>query len=146
MIRNQIAATVAEPYHQFLITLQQAIATGSAQIAINKDEFEKNGSHYIGFHRVDKGDSEYVLAPDKVFSLVKHQLIDSGKDLVSDATPIFKELFEHRISKGYDNKDGKGGVRKRYLKRVKLNGHQPEVLVISVAAMEKTISDFLKEG
>lgn len=82
----------------------------------------------------------------KFFSLVKHQLIDSGKDLVSDATPIFKELFEKGISKGYDNKDGKGGVRKRYLKRVKLNGHQPEVLVISIAAMEKTISDFLKEG
>lgn len=146
MMKNQIAATVAEPYQQFLVTLQQAIATGSAQIAVSKDEFEKNGSHYIGFRRIDKGDSEYVLAPDKVFSLVKHQLIDSGKELVSDATPIFKELFEHGISKGYDNKDGKGGVRNRYLKRVKLNGHQPEMLVVSVSAMEKCISDFLKEG
>ena len=129
-----------------MITLQQAIATGSAQIAINKEEFERNGSHYLGFHRVDKGDSEYVLAPDKVFSLVKHQLIDSGKDLVSDATPIFKELFEHRISKGYENQSSKNGTRTRYLKRVKLNGHQPEVLVISIAAMEKFIEDFLKEG
>ena len=146
MIKNQIAATVAEPYQQFLITLQQAIATGSAQIATDREIFEKNGGRYIGFRRIDKGDSEYVLVPDKVFSLVKHQLIDSGKDLVSDATPIFKELFEHGISKGYENQSNKNGTRTRYLKRVKLNDHQPEVLVISVSAMEKCIEDFFKEG
>ena len=146
MIKNQIAATVAEPYQQFLITLQQAIATGSAQIATDREKFEKNGGRYIGFRRIDKGDSEYVLVPDKVFSLVKHQLIDSGKDLVSDATPIFKELFEHGISKGYENQSNKNGTRTRYLKRVKLNDHQPEVLVISVSAMEKCIEDFFKEG
>ena len=56
MFRNQIAATVAEPWQQFLLTLQQAIATGTALIAVNKDEFEQNGGKYVGFQRLDKDD------------------------------------------------------------------------------------------
>ena len=126
MLRNQTAATVAEPWQQFLVTLQQAIATSTALIAVNKDEFEQfeqNGGKYVGFQRLDKDGAEYVLSPDKVVATARHLLADSGRELVSDSTTIFKELLNHGISKGYENKDGNSGTRKRYLKRVKLNDH-----------------------
>ena len=145
MFRNQTAATVAEPWQQFLIILQQAIATGTALIAVNKDEFEQNGGKYVGFQRLDKDDAEYVLSPDKVISTVRHLLTDSGRELVSDSTMIFKELLAHGVSKGYENKDGNGGTRKRYLKRVKLNDHLVEMLVISKDAMERAIEKFWEE-
>ncbi len=83
--------------------------------------------------------------PDKVISNARHLLADSGRELVSDSTTIFKELLNHGISKGYENKDGNGGTRKRYLKRVKLNDHLVEMLVISKEAMERTIEKFLEE-
>ncbi|MBE8954920.1 MAG: hypothetical protein SR2Q5_04510 [Quinella sp. 2Q5] len=136
---------MAEPWQQFLLTLQPLIATGAAPIAKEKDEFERNGNRYIGFQRIDKGDAEYVLAVDKVVSVIRHQLLDSGRELVSDSTTIFKELLVHGVSKGYENKDGNGGTRKRYLKRVKLNGHLVEMLVLSRAAMERAIEKFLEE-
>ena len=145
MFRNQTAATVAEPWQQFLVTLQQAIATSTALIAVNKDEFEQNGGKYVGFQRFDKDGAEYVLSPDKVISNARHLLADSGRELVSDSTTIFKELLAHGISKGYENKDGNGGTRKRYLKRVKLNGHLVEMLILSKDAMEKAIEQFLEE-
>ncbi|MBR4152006.1 MAG: hypothetical protein IKT98_03530 [Selenomonadaceae bacterium] len=145
MLRNQSAATEAEPWQQFLVTLQQAIATGTTLIAVNKDEFEQNGGRYAGFQRIDKGDAEYVLSPDKVISIARHLLTDSGRELVSDSTTIFKELLNHGVSKGYENKDGNGGTRKRYLKRVKLNGHLVEMLVLSKDALEKAIEKFLQE-
>lgn len=145
MLRNQAAATVAEPWQQFLLTLQPLIATGAASIAKEKDEFERNGNRYIGFQRIDKGDAEYVLAVDKVVSVIRHQLLDSGREIVSDSTTIFKELLAHGVSKGYENKDGNGGTRKRCLKRVKLNGHLVEMLVLSKAAIERAIEKFLEE-
>lgn len=91
MFRNQTAATVAEPWQQFLVTLQQAIATSAALIAVNKDD---------------------VLSPDKVVATTRHLLMDSGSELVSDSTTIFKELLNHGVFKGYENKDGNGGTRK----------------------------------
>lgn len=145
MLRNQSAAIVAEPWQQFLIILQQAIATSTILFAVSKDEFEQNGGRYAGFQRIDKDDAEYVLAPDKVISTVRHLLTDSGRELVSDSTTIFKELMTHGISKGYENKDGNGGTRKRYLKRVKLNDHLVEMLVISKDAIERAIEKFLEE-
>ena len=145
MLRNQTAATVAEPWQQFLVTLQQAIATSTALIAVNKDEFEQNGGKYVGFQRLDKDGAEYVLSPDKVVATARHLLADSGRELVSDSTTIFKELLNHGISKGYENKDGNGGTRKRYLKRVKLNDHLVEMLVLSKDAMERAIEKFLEE-
>ena len=145
MLRNQTAATVAEPWQQFLVTLQQAIATSTALIAVNKDEFEQNGGRYIGFQRLDKDSAEYVLSPDKSVAIIRHQLSDSGHELVSDSTTIFKELLANGISKGYENKDGNDGTRKHYLKRVKLNGHLVEMLVLSKNAMEKAIDKFLEE-
>lgn len=48
MIKNQTAAMVAEPYQQFLITLQQAIATGSALMATSKEAFEKMAIATLG--------------------------------------------------------------------------------------------------
>lgn len=79
-------------------------------------------------------------------TLVRRQLLDSGQELIAESTAIFKELREHGISKGYDNQqDGKGNVRKRYLKRIKINGHLIEMLVISVVAMKNAIEDYLKE-
>ena len=89
MLRNQTAATVAELWQQLLVTLQQAIATGTALIAVNKDEFEENGGKYLGFQRFDKDGAEYVLSPDKVISNARHLLADSGRELVSDSTTIF---------------------------------------------------------
>ena len=145
MLRNQTAATVAEPWQQFLVTLQQLIATGSALIAVTKEEFEQNGGRYIGFQRADKDGAEYILSPDKSVGMIRRQLSDLGHELVSDSTPIFKELLAHGISKGYENKDGNGGTRKRYLKRVKLNDHLVEMLVLSKEAMEKAIAKFLEE-
>ena len=145
MFRNQTAATVAEPWQQFLVTLQQAIATSTALIAVTKDEFEQNGGKYVGFQRLDKDGAEYVLSPDKVVATARHLLVDSGRELVSDSTTIFKELLNHGISKGYENKDGNGGTRKRYLKRVKLNDHLVEMLVLSKDAMERAIEKFLEE-
>lgn len=145
MLRNQSAATVAEPWQQFLVTLQQAIATGTALISVSKDEFEENGGKYVGFQRFDKGGAEYVLSPDKVISTARHLLTDSGRELVSDSTTIFKELLAHGVSKGYENKDGNGGTRKRYLKRVKLNGHLVEMLILSKDAMERAIEKFLQD-
>ena len=145
MFRNQTAATVAEPWQQFLVTLQQAIATSTALIAVTKDEFEQNGGKYVGFQRLDKDGAEYVLSPDKVVATARHLLADSGRELVSDSTTIFKELLNHGISKGYENKDGNGGTRKRYLKRVKLNDHLVEMLVLSKDAMERAIEKFLEE-
>ena len=145
MFRNQTSATVAEPWQQFLVTLQQAIATSTALIAVNKDEFEQNGGKYVGFQRLEKDGAEYVLSPDKVVATARHLLVDSGRELVSDSTTIFKELLNHGISKGYENKDGNGGTRKRYLKRVKLNGHLVEMLVLSKDGMEKAIEQFLEE-
>ena len=146
MLKNQMVATVAEPWQQFLITFQQAIATGTTLIAVSKEEFEQNGGRYVGFQRTDKdGDIEYILSPDKLMSTVRHQMLDSGRALVSDSTTIFRELLEHDISKGYNNKDGNGGTRKRYLKRVKLNGHLVEMLILSKDAIERTIEKFLEE-
>ena len=145
MLRNQTAATVAEPWQQFLLTLQQAIATGTALIAVNKDEFESNGGRYIGFQRIDKSEVEYILSPDKAIAIIRHQIMDSGRELVSDSTAIFKELLTHGVSKGYENKNGNGGTRKRYLKRVKLNEHLVEMLVLSKNAMERAIEKFLEE-
>ena len=146
MLKNQMVATVAEPWQQFLITFQQAIATGTTLIAVSKEEFEQNGGRYVGFQRTDKdGDIEYILSPDKLMSTVRHQMLGSGRALVSDSTTIFRELLEHDISKGYNNKDGNGGTRKRYLKRVKLNGHLVEMLILSKDAIERTIEKFLEE-
>ena len=110
MLRNQTAATVAEPWQEFLVTLQQAITTGTALIAVNKDEFEQNGGRYIGFQRLDKDSAEYVLSPDKSVAIIRHQLSDSGHELVSDSTTIFKELLANGISKDYENKDGNSGT------------------------------------
>lgn len=132
MFRNQTAATVAEPWQQFLVTLQQAIATSTALIAVNKNKFEQNGGKYVGFQRLDKDGAEYVLSSDKVVATARHLLADSGRELVSDSTTIFKELLNHGISKGYENKDGNGGTRKRYLKRVKINNPLVEMLVLSI--------------
>lgn len=145
MLRNQSAAIVAEPWQQFLIILQQAIATSTILIAVSKEEFEQNGGRYAGFQKADKDGVEYVLSPDKVVATVRHLIMDSGRELVSDSTTIFKELLAYGISKGYENKDGNGGTRKRYLKRVKLNGHLVEMLVLSKDAMERAIEKFLEE-
>ena len=112
---------------------------------VNKEEFEQNGGKYVGFQRLDKDDAEYVLLPDKVISTALHLLVDSGRELVSDSTTIFKELLAHGVAKGYENKDGNGGIRKRYLKRVKPNEHLVEMLVISKDAMERAIRKFLEE-
>lgn len=134
MLRNQTAATVAEPWQQFLIIMQQAIATSTILIAVSKEEFEQNGGRYTGFQKTDK-----------VISTVRYLLTDSGRELDSDSTTIFKELLNHGVSKGYEKKDGNGGTRKRYLKRVKLNGHLVEMFVLSKDAMEKAIEKFLEE-
>ena len=146
LLRNQAAAIVAEPWQQFLMSLQQLIATGATPIALNKDEFEHSGGvRYIGFQRIDRGDVEYVLSPEKAIAVIRRQMMESGKELVSDSTTIFKELLANGVSKGYENKDGNGGTRKRYLKRVKLNDHLVEMLVLSKSAMEKAIEGFLEE-
>ena len=142
---NQNNAKVVEPYQQFLMTLQQAIATGTVLVATCKDDFEKDGNRFVGFYRQDKGDIEYVLNPDKALSFVRRHLLDTGKELVSDSSTIWKELFEHGISKGYSNKDGNGGMRNRYFKRMKIHDSQAEMLVLSKSALEKTLENLLKE-
>ena len=144
--KNQNAATTTEPYQQFLITLQQAVATGTVLVASNKEVFEQDGQRrYMGFYRIDKGDTEYVLNPHKIMNFVRKQLLESGKELVSDPARIFKDLLEHGISKGYVNKDGSGGERTRYLKRIKIKDNQAEMLILSKMAVEKTIEKLLME-
>ena len=146
MLRNQEMATTAEPWQLFIITLQKLIATGEVFIAIDKNEFERNGKSYIGFQRSNKSEVEYVLSPDKTFSITRNKLeSDSRRELVSDSSTIFKELLKHGISRGYDNQDGNGGTRKRYFKRVKLNGLDVEMLAISRDSMERAIKEFLEE-
>lgn len=144
MLRNQAMATTAEPWQLFIITLQKLIATGEILIAVDKNEFEQNGKSYTGFQRSKKDDVEYILKSDTIFSIIKNKL-DKERELVSDSNTIFKELLKHGISRGYDNQDGNGGTRKRYLKRVKLNGHNVEMLAISRDSMERAIKEFLEE-
>ena len=140
--KNQEMAIQAEPWQQFLIALQKAISTGNAKLAYTKEEFEKNGKNYVGYHRGD----EYVLTPDKVMALIKRQMWESGKGLVAEPITIYKEIFEHHISLGYDNqKDGRGRTRKRYLKRTKLNGHLVEMLVIPIESLELAVNLILGE-
>lgn len=135
--RNAEAAMISEPWQQFLLTLHQAIGTGSARMAHTKEDFADN---YIGY----KQDNEYVFEPTRVMSLVRRQIMESGKELVADSTAIFKDLFEHNISRGYSNqKDGRGSTRNRYLKRVKING-TVEMLVISIDAMECFVNKILR--
>lgn len=145
ILKNQNDVRTLEPYQQFLITLQQAIATGTVLVAHTKEEFEKDGNRYVGFSRPDKGDIEYVLNPDKTLSFVRKHLLDIGKDLVSDSVTIWKELFERGISKGYINRDGNGGTRNRYFKRIKLHDNQAEMLVISKMVFEKAIEKLFTE-
>ncbi|MBR1419557.1 MAG: hypothetical protein IJ575_00645 [Selenomonadaceae bacterium] len=145
MLRNQSESIATEPWQQFLLALQQVIATGTAIVATSKDEFERHGGKYIGFCKSDSDGEKYVLVPDKVISIVRQQLTNSGRELVSDATSIFRDLFMKGISKGYENKDGNGGTRKRYFKRVKLQGHLVEMLILSREHMEKVIENFLRE-
>lgn len=141
--RNSEAAMISEPWQQFLLTLHQAIGTGSARITCTKADFESNDiKNCVGYKR----DNEYVLEPTRVMSLVRRQMLESGKTLVSESNAIFKELFEHNISLGYDNqKDGRGNTRNRYLKRVKINNHLVEMLVISIDAMECFVTNLLRE-
>ena len=143
MLKNQSAAIVAEPWQQFAITLQQIIATDSNIIAKDKESFEENGIHYVGFRRMVKDDCEYVLVADKIMSLVRKTLFETKKEIVADSNSILKELLEHGISKGYENKDGNGGTRKRYQKRIRINGHSIEMLTISKNALERAVNKFI---
>lgn len=142
--RNAEAAMISEPWQQFLLTLHQAIGTGSARMAHTKEDFADNGNgikNYIGYKR----DNEYVFEPTRVMSLVRRQILESGKELVADSTAIFKDLFENNISRGYGNqKDGRGSTRNRYLKRVKINGNMVEMLVISIDEMECFVNKILR--
>ena len=140
LLKNQNDVRILEPYQQFLMTLQQAIATGTLLIATTKEEFEKDGNRYVGFSRPAEGDMEYVLNPYKTLNFVRRYLFDAGKELVSDATTIWKELFEHGISKGYVS-----GTRNRYFKRIKLHDNQAEMLVLSKMAFEKAIEKLFTE-
>lgn len=139
MSENEEMVTTAEPWQLFILTLQRGIATGAILLANEKKEYETAGGKFIGYEHQDNDSTEYVLDSTRVFSFVKHQLQELGKDFVTEPSNIFKDLFKNKISSGYSNKDGSGHIRQRYLKRVRLHGHQVEMLVISKEKMEKVI-------
>lgn len=146
MKRNEEMAIVAEPWQQFLLTLQQGIAMNSIILAADKTEYESTGTKYLGFKRFEKGEEEYVLPPSQIFIEVKRRLQEIGKDLVANDTAIFRELFMRSLALGYTNQDGRGSTRNRYLKRIKLHGHLVEMLVIPVEKMEREVEKIMTEG
>jgi len=138
--RNEAYAMNSDPYKQFLRTIQQAIGTGSIMLASDKIEFENGNGKYMGYTRVNRGESELILAPEQTFSFVGRWLTEQGIPFVTDAGTLFKKLYDQKLSRGYENADGRGGIHRRYLKRIKLNGHLTEMLVINMQAVDVMIN------
>ena len=146
MLENQDLATIVEPWQQFLTMLHRCIATGELHLARDKSEFERATATYIGYKRTENNDEQIVLSPDKIFAMIKHKLQESGKTFITDPTHIFRELFERGISYGYQNQNDRNGGRNRYLKRIKVNGRQIEMLIISVYKLDMVIEEISKGG
>lgn len=134
--RNEAYAMNSDPYKQFLRALQQAMGTGSIVLASDKMEFESGNGRYIGYMRINRGEQELILAPEQAFSFVNRWLAEQGIPFVTDAGTLFKKLYDQKLSRGYENADGRGGIHRRYLKRIKLNGHLTEMLVINTQAVD----------
>lgn len=146
MKQNEEMAIVAEPWQQFLLVLQNSIGTGRVFLANTKEEYEGNSGKFLGYKRLGKdGDCEYVFSPEETYAHVKAQLQSAEKKLIAKPLSIYHELCEHGIAKGYVEQANGRKTRSRYLKRIKLHGHQVEMLVISADAMEECITS-IREG
>jgi len=139
MIINEEQAKISEPWQQCLQALQQGIGTGAVLLAGDKTEYEQGAARYNGFIRKTHNELQYVLAPEKTIVFVRRWMEDLGRTLVSDQKTLFKKFYENNVSIGYINKDGRGGIRTRYLKRIKLNGQLTEMLIINVQAMSEML-------
>jgi hypothetical protein len=139
MLINEEQAKVSEPWQQCLQALQQGIGTGAVLLARDKSEYEQGAARYNGFIRKTQNELQYVLAPEKTIVFVRRWMEDLGRTLVSDQKTLFKKFYENNVSIGYVNKDGRGGIRTRYLKRIKLNGQLTEMLIINVLAMSEML-------
>ena len=104
--------------------------------------YEGNSGKFSGYKRLGKmGDIEYVLAPESTYAYVKGQMLSSEKKLVAKPMEIYRDLCAHEIAQGYNEQANGKSTRNRYLKRVKLHGHQVEMLVMSADAMERCIAE-----
>lgn len=140
--QNEDMAISSEPWQQFILTLQSSIGTGSFPIADTKEIYESHNGKFFGFKRCVKNEEmEYVLSPENTYTHVRTKMQEIEKQLVIKEMALYRDLCERGIAKGYvDQANGKKN-RNRYLKRVMLHGHQVEMLIISVEAMEKAIED-----
>ena len=145
MLINQDMAIGLESWQQFLLTLQESIATGELCLAGNKKEFDNGKGQFFGYYRTENDEKQLVLNPGKVFDFVKTKIRKDKNSFVSEATPIFRDLFNQKISYGYRNQNNKNATRNRYFKRIKVNGHLIEMLVISINSMENAIQKILRE-
>ena len=144
---NEDMAITAEPWQQFLLALQAIIGTGAVFLAYTKDEYEGNSGRFLGFKRFGAGgECEYVLAPEDTYVRVKSHMHSAGKDLIEKPMSIYRDLCEHGIAKGYIGQTNGRNTRNRYLKRVKLHGHQVEMLVIDADSMERYIESIREES
>ena len=140
--QNEDMAITAEPWQQFILVLQAGIGTGGFLLAYTKEEYEGNSGKFSGYKRLGKmGDIEYVLAPESTYAYVKGQMLSSEKKLVAKPMEIYRDLCAHEIAQGYNEQANGKSTRNRYLKRVKLHGHQVEMLVMSADAMERCIAE-----
>ena len=142
MERNEEMATNLEPWQIFIEALQSAIGTGRVALAEDRREFLNNPKHFHGFKQVSAGshEVEYVLLPNEIMPLLHKQISDSGKVITISSSKLFRELFEHGISLGYHNQaDGKRS-RNRPLKKMKLNDHWVELLVIPANYLEDAVN------
>ena len=141
MVKNEDQARVCEPWQQFLQAIQQALGSGVMEIASDKAAYEGGAAKYIGYVQEHKQLKQYVLAPEKVFVAVRRWLEELGRNFVSDQKSLWRKLYEAGITDGYVNKDGRGGTRLRYLKRVTIHGRNTEMLFLDIEKMKIIINE-----
>lgn len=145
VLENQRYSKISEPYKLFAYAINQGLGTGAVILAADKKQYSSDNSNgYWGY--IDLHAGLYMLNPDKCFEFVERFYQKKGGSFQASDTAVYREFLENEISVGYQEaskkKTGELTTRRRYLKKVQVNGITTSMLAVYINKLNELIDNF----